>query len=46
MSSRDPARLDETAHLTRSEANARRLLEAIERLEADRGVPRELLNTH
>ena len=35
--------LEETAHLLRSPANARRLLAAIAELEAGRGTPRELL---
>ena len=34
--------LEETAHLLRSPANARRLLEAIQALEAGAGVVREL----
>lgn len=36
--------LRETAHLMRSPANARRLLDAMERLEAGRGTPRDLLD--
>ena len=37
--------LRETAHLMRSPANARRLLDAMERLETGRGEPHELLDT-
>ena len=37
--------LRETAYLMRSPANARRLLDAMERLEAGRGQTRELLET-
>lgn len=37
--------LRETAYLMRSPANARRLLDAVERLEAGRGQARELLET-
>ncbi|MDO5740804.1 MAG: type II toxin-antitoxin system prevent-host-death family antitoxin [Ornithinimicrobium sp.] len=37
--------LRETAYLMRSPANARRLLDAMERLEAGRGQPRKLLET-
>ena len=37
--------LRETAYLMRSPANARRLLDAMERLETGRGVHRELLET-
>lgn len=37
--------LRETAYLMRSPANARRLLDAMERLEAGRGQARELLET-
>jgi antitoxin YefM len=37
--------LRETAYLLRSPANARRLLDAMERLEAGRGVARELVDT-
>ena len=36
--------LRETAHLLRSPANARRLLDAIERLEGGDGVERELVD--
>ncbi len=35
--------LKETAYLLRSPANARRLLGSIERLEADRGIERDLI---
>lgn len=35
--------LKETAYLMRSPANARRLLDAMERLEAGRGVARDLV---
>lgn len=35
--------LKETAYLLRSPANARRLLESIDQLEAGRGVERELI---
>ncbi len=37
--------LRETAYLMRSPANARRLLDAMERLEAGRGQTRELVET-
>lgn len=37
--------LRETAYLMRSPANARRLLDAMERLEAGQGQTRELLET-
>lgn len=37
--------LRETAYLLRSPANARRLLDAMERLETGRGVVRELVDT-
>ncbi len=37
--------LRETAYLMRSPANARRLLDAMERLEAGRGQARELVET-
>lgn len=37
--------LQETAHLLRAPANARRLLESIERLESGQGAPRELIET-
>lgn len=37
--------LRETAYLMRSPANARRLLDAMERLETGRGTHRELLET-
>ena len=37
--------LRETAYLLRSPANARRLLDAMERLEAGRGVVRDLVDT-
>jgi antitoxin YefM len=35
--------LNETSYLTRSPANARRLQEAIQELESDQGVPRDLV---
>lgn len=37
--------LRETAYLMRSPANARRLFDAMERLEAGRGAPHELVET-
>ena len=37
--------LRETAYLMRSPANARRLLDAMERLEAGRGVAHDLVDT-
>ncbi|WP_101652831.1 type II toxin-antitoxin system Phd/YefM family antitoxin [Brevibacterium ihuae] len=37
--------LRETAYLMRSPTNARRLLDAMERLEADRGQAHELIET-
>lgn len=37
--------LRETAYLMRSPANARRLFDAMERLEAGRGEPHELIET-
>ncbi|MDQ2749371.1 MAG: type II toxin-antitoxin system prevent-host-death family antitoxin [Actinomycetota bacterium] len=37
--------LRETAYLLRSPANARRLLDAMERLEVGRGVVRDLVDT-
>ncbi|WP_119292413.1 type II toxin-antitoxin system Phd/YefM family antitoxin [Azohydromonas sediminis] len=43
LSLEDYRALEETAHLLRSPANARRLLAAIAELEAGRGVERELL---
>ena len=43
LSLEDYKALEETAHLLRSPANARRLLAAIAELEAGRGVERELL---
>ncbi len=43
LSLEDYQALEETAHLLRSPANARRLLAAIAELEAGRGVERELL---
>jgi antitoxin YefM len=42
VSLEDYESLKETAYLMRSPANARRLLDAMERLEAGRGVAREL----
>lgn len=43
VSLEDYESLRETAYLMRSPANARRLLDAMENLEADRGKPRELI---
>lgn len=43
VSLEDYESLRETAYLMRSPANARRLLDAMERLETGRGVHRELL---
>lgn len=43
VSLEDYESLRETAYLMRSPANARRLLDAMERLEAGRGTERELL---
>lgn len=37
--------LRETAYLMRSPSNARRLLDAMERLEAGRGEPHEMVET-
>jgi len=45
LSLADYESLRETAYLMRSPANARRLLDAMERLEAGRGQTRELLET-
>lgn len=45
VSLEDYESLRETAYLMRSPANARRLLDAMERLETDRGTHRELLET-
>ena len=45
VSLEDYESLRETAYLMRSPANARRLLDAMERLETGRGVHRELLET-
>ncbi|KTT16703.1 type II toxin-antitoxin system prevent-host-death family antitoxin [Pseudacidovorax intermedius] len=42
LSLEDFTALEETAHLLRSPANARRLLTAIEQLESGRGTPRNL----
>lgn len=44
MSLEDFESLRETAHLMRSPENARRLLDAVERLEADKGEPHELID--
>jgi antitoxin YefM len=44
MSLADFESLRETAHLMRSPANARRLLDAMERLEAGRGEQHELVD--
>ncbi len=43
VSLEDYESLKETAYLMRSPANARRLLDAMERLEAGRGVPHDVL---
>jgi len=43
VSLEDYEALKETAYLMRSPANARRLLDAMERLEADRGEQHDLL---
>ena len=45
VSLEDYESLKETAYLMRSPANARRLLDAMERLEAGRGVARDLIET-
>lgn len=45
VSLEDYESLRETAYLMRSPASARRLLDAMERLETGRGVHRELLET-
>jgi antitoxin YefM len=45
VSLEDYESLKETAYLMRSPANARRLLDAMERLEADRGEVHDLLET-
>ncbi|WP_068432122.1 type II toxin-antitoxin system Phd/YefM family antitoxin [Piscicoccus intestinalis] len=45
VSLEDYESLRETAYLMRSPANARRLLDAMERLETGRGTHRELLET-
>jgi antitoxin YefM len=45
VSLEDYESLRETAYLMRSPANARRLLDAMERLEAGRGEPRDLVET-
>ncbi|WP_234197806.1 MULTISPECIES: type II toxin-antitoxin system Phd/YefM family antitoxin [Pseudacidovorax] len=42
LSLEDFTALEETAHLLRSPANARRLLGAIEQLESGGGMPRQL----
>lgn len=44
MSLADFESLRETAYLMRSPANARRLLDAMERLEAGRGEPHDLVD--
>jgi antitoxin YefM len=44
VSLEDYEALKETAYLMRSPANARRLLDAMERLEAGRGEPHELID--
>lgn len=44
MSLADFESLRETAYLMRSPANARRLLDAMERLEADRGEQHDLVD--
>ena len=45
ISLEDYESLKETAYLMRSPANARRLLDAMERLEAGRGVAHDLVKT-
>ena len=45
VSLEDYESLRETAYLMRSPANARRLLDAMERLEAGRGVARDIVPT-
>jgi antitoxin YefM len=45
MSLADFESLRETAYLMRSPANARRLLDAMERLEAGHGEPHDLVDT-
>lgn len=45
VSLEDYESLRETAYLLRSPANARRLLDAMERLEAGRGKARDLVDT-
>ncbi|PRY63271.1 antitoxin YefM [Knoellia remsis] len=45
VSLEDYESLRETAYLMRSPANARRLLDAMERLESGRGTPHELVET-
>ena len=45
VSLEDYESLKETAYLMRSPTNARRLLDAMERLEAGRGVARDLIGT-
>ena len=45
VSLEDYESLKETAYLMRSPANARRLLDAMERLEAGRGVAHDLVET-
>jgi len=45
VSLEDYESLRETAYLMRSPANARRLLDAMERLEAARGEPHDMIDT-
>ena len=45
VSLEDYESLKETAYLMRSPANARRLLDAMERLESGRGIARDLAET-
>ena len=45
LSLEDYESLRETAYLMRSPSNARRLLDAMERLEAGRGEPHDLVET-
>lgn len=45
VSLEDYESLRETAYLMRSPANARRVLDAMERLEAGRGEPRDLVES-
>ena len=46
VSLEDYESLRETAYLMRSPANARRLLDAMERLETGRGEPHDMIDAH